>query len=122
VSAPTRTSHAFRVDNGVALLDLKLGRNVWLSRVDLATLEVSSSENCVLCQATGVHWYGVAVSSLGIVFEVTNDGEGVRPPWTEAHGFGISLATLDEVGHRDFAGLQDAWVAKINELRAEATA
>jgi hypothetical protein len=121
VSAPTRTSHAFQVDNGVALLDLTLGRDVWLSRVNLNRLDVASENDCVLCQATSHQWYGDAVRSLGIN-EITLDDEGVRPSWTEAHGFGISLATLDEVGHRDFAGLQDAWVVKINELRAEATA
>lgn len=120
MSAPTEVSHAFRVDSGVMLLDLKLGRDAWLPRVNLDRLEVSSSDNCVLCQATGIRWYGEAVKSLGIN-DITLDEWGVRPTWTEAHGFGISLETLDRVGHRDFAGLQAAWVAKITELRKEST-
>jgi hypothetical protein len=122
VSAPTEPGHAFRVSNGVALLDLKLGRDVWLPRVNLDRLDVGSSTDCVLCQATDIRWYGDAVKSLGFVVEVTHDWAGVHPSWTEAHGFGISLETLDRVGHRDFAGLREAWVEKITELRAAVTA
>lgn len=121
MSAPVEPSHAFRVGNGIALLDLKLGRDVWLPRINLDTLDVASSSDCVLCQATGTRWYGRAVESIGIPFEITHDDEGVRPMWTQAHGFGISLETLENTGHRDFDALQAEWVARITELRSTVT-
>lgn len=118
MSAP---SHAFRVGNGIALLDLQLGRDVWLPRIRLDTLDVASSEDCILCQATGIRWYADAVDHLGVGEDVVRDWEGVRPEWTQAHGFGISLETLEDTGHRDFAGLQAEWVARITELRSTVT-
>lgn len=121
MTAPANVQHALNVDRGVALLDARLGRDVWLPRVNLATVDVQSSDRCVACQATEHPWYGDAVTALG--FNVTStsvvDDEGVNPSWTERHGFGISLATLERDGNRDFAGLQEAWVQRIRQLREE---
>lgn len=120
MSAPTEVTHAFRVESGVTLLDLKLDRDVWLPRVNLDTLDVASSVSCILCQATGISWYADAVDHLRIGDDIVRDWEGVRPEWTQAHGFGISLKTLEDTGRRDFSGLQAEWVRKITELRAKA--
>jgi hypothetical protein len=121
VTAPPEVRHALSVDRGVALLDAKLGQDVWLPRVNLATLDVASSDSCVACQATGHRWYSDAVEALGLDLDEVRDEEGVKPSWTERHGFGISLATLERDGDRDFTGLQEAWVQRIRQLRGEGT-
>lgn len=56
------------IQNGLDLLDEKLGRDVWLDRVRPERIEMVSCENCVAAQATGVG-YGDALVALGIVSE-----------------------------------------------------
>lgn len=118
MSAPTATIHDANVDRGVELLDAKLGRNVWLRRVDLATLEVGSSDRCVACQATGTRWYSYALDALGVTTEFMTEFE--RPfgiSWTHHHGFGLVHDNGELASERDFAGLDAAWQAKIKQLR-----
>lgn len=120
MTAPTEVQHELNVDRGVALLDVKLGRDVWLPRLDAGRLDVASSDRCVACQATGERWYPDAVRVLGV--NVAWDDEGVVPTWTERHGFGISWGSVGEGMPRDFAGLQAAWVRRIRQLRGKEVA
>lgn len=124
MSAPAVSVHASNVDAGIALLDKALGRNVWLPRINLPSLDVASSDRCVACQATRVQWYPDAVRVLGLNLgalgtEDVFDEHGVRSPWTERHGFGISWESVGEGMPRDFPGLQAEWVRRIELLRRE---
>lgn len=119
MTASTALRHTLNVDRGVALLDAKLGRDVWLPRVNLGTLRVESCNSCVLCQATDTRWYGDAVQAIDVNIGDIHAAEGVTPSWTERHGFGISLTTFECDGYRDFPGLQAAWVERIAQLRDE---
>lgn len=121
MSAPTRSRHADAVDRGVALLDAKLGRDVWLPRLNTDRLNVGSSVRCVACQATGSSWYGRAYRQLFDSLESSDDVvefEG-SPSRTEHYGFGILLDLDAVVDRRDFDGLTAEWRRRIAELRAE---
>lgn len=119
MTAPTLVRHALNVDRGVAILDARLGRNVWLPRIDFATLKVESCDHCVVCQATGIPWYGDALDSIGLNLQVMYESWDSSASWTEAHGFGLAIVPG---GNRDFPGLQEAWVQRIRQLRGEASA
>lgn len=115
----TRSRHARNVDHGVMLLDAQLGRDVWLPRVDLDTLDVASSDRCVACQATRTSWFGDAIRALGFdELSTAFDKGGVRVNFTESHGFGISWSGVPSES-RDFAGLTATWVQRIRQLRGE---
>lgn len=114
----TAASHAENVARGVAFLDARVGRDVWLPRIDLTTLNVRTSERCVVCQATGIPWYGSALDSLGVSLEIMHAEMGGLGSWTEAHGFGISLDRVQREDQRDWAGLTGEWHRRVTELRA----
>jgi hypothetical protein len=118
LSPPATGVHAARVEAGIALLDAKLGRDIWLPRINEKTVEVASSDRCVLCQATGTTWYSEAVRAFDVDLAGVFDDYGVRASWTERHGFGISWSSVKEGQTRDFAGLQAEWLRRIGELRA----
>lgn len=114
MSTLVTTVHDENVDRGVAFLDEKLGRDVWLPRLNFATLDLGSCQRCVACQATGIGWYGSAIESLGITIEHMHREYNSAGSWTVAHGFGLQF------GHRaDWPGLTDAWRRRVTELRAE---
>lgn len=114
----TLNAHELQVDRGVALLDARLGRDVWLPRVDASTLDVGSPTNCVACQVTDSWSYYAALAWFGVGVGA-DDGKRDRVEgmnWTEAHGFGIENLPGRS---RDFAGLTTAWVNRVGQLRGE---
>lgn len=113
--------HERAVDRGVAFLDAKLGREVWLPRIDFTTLNVGSCDRCVACQAAGVPWYGEALEALGISLELMHATHESAGSWTEEHGFGLTYVNVAQGKMRDFDGLTDAWRRRVEQLRAEAT-
>lgn len=100
-----------RVDSGATFLDAKLGRDFWLPRVDVATLDVWSTSDCVVCQVTGMT-YRDGVQVLGAP---GNYGSFTRAKWADAHGFSDDIG--DEFGFHRYTELTAAWVAKVNALR-----
>lgn len=94
------------VQRGIEFLDRRLGRDVWLSRIDLNTLNVASPFACVVAQVTGT-FYG---SGLGLLLR-PNEHVG---DFTYNHGF---VAT-DPVSYRL---LTEEWIIRVNELRAAAS-
>lgn len=115
----TITTHDANVDRGVEFLDERLGRDVWLPRLNVLTLDVATLNRCVVCQATGVSWYGEGLESIGVTLENMVDADGGLGSWTERRGFGLKGEGSEP---RDFAGLNETWVRKIVELRAEGVA
>lgn len=105
------------VASGVAFLNERYGRDDWLQRVDLDTLDVRTQLNCVLAQVTG-RTYTEALDAVGAPVGLSSE----RTRWTDAHGFSRDLA---DCGNWEscvrYEQLTRAWVAKISELRAEAT-
>jgi hypothetical protein len=114
VSTLVTTVHDENVDRGVAFLDEKLGRSVWLPRLNFATLDISTCDRCVMCQATGIKWYGSALDSLGVTLEIMHAEMGGMGSWTVAHGFGLMI-----YGQQDWSGLTETWRRRVTELRAE---
>lgn len=100
------------VNAGVAFLDERLGRKFWLERIDVASLDVASQTDCVVCQVTGSS-YVVGVELLGGP-ALNNTYE--RIAWASKRGFAVQMC-LDDVDH--YARLTTAWIAKVRELRAE---
>lgn len=115
--------HDANVDRGVALLDEKLGRDVWLPRLDLTTLSVGSTDRCPVAQATGTD-FGDGLVRLGVSEATERAPYAGSPSWTEHHGFGLYRDPLTFTGipdTRDFDGLTQAWIRKVGELRAESS-
>jgi len=52
------------IQNGLDLLDEKLGRDVWIPRVDAAQIRMTNPFACVAAQAVGTN-YGDAMIALG---------------------------------------------------------
>lgn len=94
-------SHEVNVDAGVAFLDAKFGREFWLERIKLGTLDVASPWDCVVCQVTGLN------------FE-----EGMRllgaDPW---HLGGQQCAFNHGFVGSDYVGLTHAWRQRVRALR-----
>jgi hypothetical protein len=88
--------HAEAVDRGVEFLDRKLGRDVWLPRVNLETLDVATGNDCALAQATGVD-YSRALRRLNA------DHCSTRYGFSTPHSY---------------QRLTRTWIRKIKELRA----
>ena len=97
------------VDAGVAFLDERFGRDFWLPRVDLDTLNLASTLSCVVCQVTGLNF----VDGVRLL----NDGK-FSYPWVAKHGFYVRDADLQltPLAYRD---LQHAWESAVARLRAE---
>lgn len=87
-----------RINKGVALLDQKLARWVWLPRIDLATLDLNNGSRCLLAQAVQGTYY------CSDAARVVDDYPG------SVFGFD----TWDGV---DGPTLTEAWVQTIQELR-----
>lgn len=118
----TPLRHEAAVERGVELLDAKLGRDVWLPRMNVARLDVGSVNYCVACQATDRHWYGRAFEELfpgHVNLDDVHEFEG-SPSRSEHYGFG--LRARPEVSAVDFGNLTYTWVRKIKQLRGEVTA
>lgn len=117
-STPTDVSVDDAVANGVAFLDERYGRDVWLRRVDLESLDVRSQLDCVLAQVTG-HTFTTALDVVG----APSGGSFTRTRWSDAHGF-----SRDIMGENNwdscarYRQLTAAWASKITELRAEVNA
>lgn len=100
-----------RVDAGVALLDRKLGRDVWLDRIDLTTLKVWSVRgSCVASQACGGVEFPTALRRLQVA---KWDREDI------ARGFN---ARAGLVGVVELIQLHFLWKRTIRRLRAERAA
>lgn len=123
MTAPSEVRHALNVDRGVALLDARIGREVWLPRVDLDRLKVSSTDRCVACQACEVAAYADAFAVLFDGLSLASDDEPFTdaPSRTEHFGFGIwrDWTQVDASDNRDFPGLQAEWVRRVRQLRGE---
>lgn len=99
-----------RVARGVAFLDERLGRRFWLERLDVDTLDVSSTYDCVVCQVTG-QGYALGVEFLG--GPALDDPFG-RLAWADHRGFALLVI------NGGYADLTAAWVRAVTRLRAEA--
>jgi hypothetical protein len=96
-----------RVQAGVEFLDERLGRDVWLSRVNLATLDVSSGLDCVVCQVTGVDFVtGMALLGFHHSRNVVSTQLGTR------YGFTASSS-------RAYVALTAEWKNRVTQLRVE---
>lgn len=113
---PTARDEA-AVERGVAFLDRRFGRDVWLSRVDPDTLNVRLQLDCVLAQVTGRTY----VEALDVAGVPSGDSSFRRVAWTDRHGFSADLASDADTREScdRYASLTAAWVARISELRAE---
>lgn len=110
VASPSDDSLEVRVARGAAFLDEKLGREFWLERVDVDTLDVWSVADCVVCHVTGLSYS----DGLQVLGAPGTYGSFTRAKWAGAYGFSDDLG-----GHR-YDTLTELWVAKVRALRAEA--
>lgn len=92
-----KLSYAERVTRGVKFLDRKVGRNVWLPRVNASRLNVDVAGTCPLAQATeSTFWraadrFGLAVSGplavrtywLGFIEHPSDVTDGLTREWRE---------------------------------------
>ena len=103
------------IEAGVALLDTHLGRETWLPRVNLSTLQLHNALQCVLAQTTGRDYFE-ATASVG-----NPDVDDVD--WGDAYGFAVSDELAVKHGEMTlYRQLTDQWVRKIAALRAEVSA
>jgi hypothetical protein len=110
VTPEQRSQLARDVDRGAALLDELYGRDAWLSRVDLATLDVSSPFDCVVAQVTDeIYSHGV----YQIRFKATILGK-LDETFTCAHGFEARYGNW-----HIYRALTELWRDKVRALRAE---
>lgn len=103
-SAKSRVRFAPNVDRGVAFLDERLGRDMWLDRIDPETLDVSLVYSCVVCQVTGLNFSNGLRALRG-----SHDTD-----WSVQCGFMTRSCGID-----GYHALTIAWLAKVQELRAE---
>lgn len=79
-----------RIDKGVRFLDRRLGRKVWLQRIDEQKLNLQKSNICMLGQAYGDFWNSLGVlkiteeksCAMGFLLDDDIDGFPQSP-----HGF-----------------------------------
>jgi hypothetical protein len=98
-------SYASRVKRGVAFLDRKVGRDVWLDRVTAYSLDVQSDHWCPLAQSTDTSYWAATR-------EFNLPTEGILALRTARLGF------LD-APHDYSDGLTREWRDAILQLRAE---
>lgn len=102
------------ISRGITLLDARLGRDVWLPRVDPITLDAGSVHRCPVAQATESRYLtGLRVlgldTTLRIYAQPTDDC--VR------HGFNVA-ANAD--GAHIYDELTAAWRERITALKSNA--
>lgn len=85
------------VERGVKFLDETFGRDTWLPRMNVATLDVATANNCALAQASGED-YGNAVD----IWDIRDSSK-------------LGFST-----QHSYAALTETWRRKIVELRAAA--
>lgn len=102
-----------RVTRGIAFLDDRLGREFWLERIDVTTLDVWSISDCVVCQVTGLSYS----DGLQVLGAPGSYGTLTRARWADAHGFSDDVSN-DGI-HR-YSELTTAWSTRVRQLRAEA--
>lgn len=92
-----------RVKRGIKFLDKRVGRDVWLPRVNVDHVDVQCDVNCPLAQATSEsYWH--ATERLGLPVD------GLAAVWTVRLGF--------LTGPRDFStGLTDEWRRQVRALQ-----
>lgn len=101
-----------RVTCGIAFLDDRLGREFWLERIDVTTLDVWSISDCVVCQVTGLSYS----DGLQVLGAPGSYGTLTRARWADAHGFSDDVS--DDGIHR-YSELTTAWSTRVRQLRAE---
>lgn len=102
------------VANGVRFLDQRLGRELWLPRIDIETLDVASQLGCVVCQVTGrSFWPGVTL--LG---GPGDDDPYARLDWAVARGF--ALRAPGDGTLANYGPLTVTWRTRVLELRRQA--
>lgn len=114
------------IELAVATLDAALTREVWLPRVNLATLDVYGEDTCVVGQVAsptfyeGVELLGGPSLNLKDSDEKVNEQVERLYAWTDARGFTVNEELCEEHGEKFmFRQLTDQWVRKIAQLRAE---
>lgn len=100
------------VANGIAFLDERYGRDVWLSRVNLSTLDVADGWNCVAAQVEGRDYYEAVERMMG-----SNHRADQFYPFANERGFSVPdvRGTID-----GYERLTKLWKDAIYRLRAEA--
>jgi hypothetical protein len=102
------------VASGVEFLDQRLGREFWLPRIDVETLDVSSQLSCVVCQLTGrSFWPGVTL--LG---GPGDDDPYTRLDWAVARGFALHAPRDGSL--TNYGPLTVTWRTRVLELRRQA--
>lgn len=113
---PTIPKHIFdRVDKGIQLLDILLGRKEWLSRMDLKEFDIKDTNTCVAgsvwaeCYDFGEDGYDRFCALLN-----TLGGDGT------AYKFGFNTDEDADEHDTQFQQLQDVWVRTIQHMKKRA--
>lgn len=116
---PTIPKYIFdRVEHGVQLLDLILGRKEWLGRINLGDFDIKDPNTCV----AGSVWANVyAFDTSGLN---TDDGFDVFTNMLElmggegtAYKFGFNAANTNDEQNTEFQQLQDVWVRSLQLMK-----
>lgn len=113
-----------RVERGVKLLDMLIGRKEWLSRMDLKEFDIKDPNTCVAgsvwaeCYSFDVDGFENDADSGYDVFCKMLDLVGSEGT---AHKFGFNTEDRCDDDHdTEFQQLQDVWVRTIQELKKRA--
>ena len=117
VRGPVIPKHIYdRVDRGVQLLDLILGRKEWLSRIDLGNFDIKDPNTCVAgsvwaeCYDFGDDGYDRFCELLNVL-----GGDGTSYKF----GFNTDDANNDD-SDIEFQQLQDVWVRTMQVMKKRA--
>ncbi len=100
-----------RIDKGIEVLDKEIGREKWLKKIDLISLDLQKSHVCICGQVFGDYWDTVL---KGISFRDDAGSEGVGR--TTANKLGFNL----EVENSDFFDvLTHMWFCRLTAMKAK---
>lgn len=112
-----------RVERGVKLLDMLIGRKEWLSRMDLKKFDIKDPNTCVAgsvwaeCYSFEMDGFDTSDSGYDLFCKLLElaGGDGT------AHKFGFNTENHNDSDHdTEFQQLQDVWVHTIQQLKKRA--
>jgi hypothetical protein len=97
----------WRVRRGIKFMDTNIGRDVWLDRIDVDSLDVRWGTACPLAQATGEH------------FEYATYHLGFTSDYDRLDNFRLALLGFLDLPGEPWHRITAAWKREITALQRE---